>query len=340
MAETGSKKWGSNGLDFERSILELENQIEALRQFSSGENIDIAAQIESLEKRVEEEKKSVFSNLTAWQRVQLARHPSRPRTLDYIRLITEEFVELYGDRCFGDDKAVVGGFATIDGRRIVLVGQERGSDTNDKVRRNFGMPHPEGYRKGIRLMRMAEKFGLPVVCFLDTTGAYPGVGAEERGQGAAIAHNLLQMSRLRTPVVVIVLGEGGSGGALAFGVGDRLYMLEYSVYSVCTPEACASILWRNADAAANKAELAASALKLTAKDLHEQEIIDGIIPEPLGGAHRDPVETARRVKEKLSDALAELETVDMEELVAGRYEKFRRIGKFSDADAQQSQRQA
>jgi acetyl-CoA carboxylase carboxyl transferase subunit alpha len=340
MAETGSRKWGSNGLDFERSILELENQIEALRRFSSGENIDIAAQIESLEKRLDEEKNHVFSNLTAWQRVQLARHPARPRTLDYIRMVTEEFVELSGDRCFGDDKAVVGGFATIDARCIVLVGQERGSGTNEKVRRNFGMPHPEGYRKGLRLMRMAEKFGLPVVCFLDTTGAYPGVGAEERGQGEAIARNLLEMSRLRTPVVVIVLGEGGSGGALAFGVGDRIYMLEYAVYSVCTPEACAAILWRNADEAANKAELAASALKLTAKDLLEQRIIDGVIPEPLGGAHRDPVETARRVKEKLSDALAELETVDEEELVAGRYDKFRRIGKFSDADARQSQRQA
>ncbi len=339
MAQTGSKTWGSNGLDFERSIHELENQIEALRQFSSGENIDIAAQIESLEKRLDEEKNHVFSNLTAWQRVQLARHPSRPRTLDYIKMIGEEFVELCGDRCFGDDKAVVGGLATIDGHHLMLVGQERGGDTNDKVRRNFGMPHPEGYRKGLRLMRAAEKFGLPVVCFLDTTGAYPGVGAEERGQGEAIAYNLLQMSRLRTPVVVIVLGEGGSGGALAFGVGDRIYMLEYAVYSVCTPEACASILWRNADEAANKAELAASALKLTAKDLLEQGIIDGVIPEPLGGAHRDPADAARRVKEQLSSALAELETVDVDELVERRYEKFRRIGKFSDADAQQSQRQ-
>lgn len=332
MAETGSKTWGSNGLDFERSIHELENQIEALRQFSSGENIDIAAQIESLEKRLDEEKNHVFSNLTAWQRVQLARHPSRPRTLDYIRMVTEEFVELYGDRCFGDDKAVVGGLATIDGHRLMLVGQERGGDTNDKVRRNFGMPHPEGYRKGLRLMRAAEKFGLPVVCFLDTTGAYPGVGAEERGQGEAIAYNLLQMSRLRTPVVVVVLGEGGSGGALAFGVGDRIYMFEYAVYSVCTPEACASILWRNAEAA-DKAEMAASALKLTAADLLEQGIIEGVIPEPLGGAHRDPADAARRLKETLSEALAELETVDVDELVERRYEKFRRIGQFSESSA-------
>jgi acetyl-CoA carboxylase carboxyl transferase subunit alpha len=329
MAATSSNKWGSNGLDFERSIHELENQIEALRQFSSGENIDIAAQIESLEKRLDEEKKHVFSNLTAWQRVQLARHPSRPRTLDYIKLITEGFVELYGDRCFGDDKAVVGGLATIDGHRIMLVGQERGSDTNDKVRRNFGMPHPEGYRKGIRLMRMAEKFGLPVVCFLDTTGAYPGLGAEERGQGEAIAHNLLQMSRLRTPVVVVVLGEGGSGGALAFGIGDRIYMFEYAVYSVCTPEACASILWRDA----GKAEEAASALRLTTADLLELGIIDDVVPEPLGGAHRDAGETAQRLKQRLSETLAELETVDVDELVERRYEKFRRIGQFSDSSA-------
>ncbi|MCK5557826.1 MAG: acetyl-CoA carboxylase carboxyltransferase subunit alpha [Candidatus Hydrogenedentes bacterium] len=329
MAEADSKRWGSNGLDFERSIIELENQIDALKRFSSGENIDIAAQIKSLEKRLEEEKKRVFSSLTAWQRVQVARHPSRPHTIDYIKLIAEEFVELYGDRCFGDDKAVVGGLATIDGRRIMLVGQERGTDTNEKVRRNFGMPHPEGYRKGIRLMRVAEKFGLPVVCLLDTTGAYPGLGAEERGQGEAIAYNLQQMSRLRTPVIVVVVGEGGSGGALAFGMGDRIYMLEYAIYSVCSPEACASILWRDA----GKAEEAASALKLTAADLLEQGLIDGIIPEPLGGAHRDPNETVRRVKEKLSKALAELETVDIGEIVARRYEKFRRIGQFSDANA-------
>ena len=329
MAEAGSKRWGSNGLDFERSIIELENQIDALKRFSSGENIDIAAQIKSLEKRLEEEKKRVFSSLTAWQRVQVARHPSRPHTIDYIKLIVEEFVELYGDRCFGDDKAVVGGLATIDGRRIMLVGQERGTDTNEKVRRNFGMPHPEGYRKGIRLMRVAEKFGLPVICLLDTTGAYPGLGAEERGQGEAIAYNLQQMSRLRTPVIVVVVGEGGSGGALAFGMGDRIYMLEYAIYSVCSPEACASILWRDA----GKAEEAASALKLTAADLLEQGLIDGIIPEPLGGAHRDPNETVRRVKEKLSKALAELETVDIGEIVARRYEKFRRIGQFSDANA-------
>ena len=329
MAEAGSKRWGSNGLDFERSIIELENQIDALKRFSSGENIDIAAQIKSLEKRLEEEKKRVFSSLTAWQRVQVARHPSRPHTIDYIKLIAEEFVELYGDRCFGDDKAVVGGLATIDGRRIMLVGQERGTDTNEKVRRNFGMPHPEGYRKGIRLMRVAETFGLPVIGLLDTTGAYPGLGAEERGQGEAIAYNLQQMSKLRTPVIVVVVGEGGSGGALAFGMGDRIYMLEYAIYSVCSPEACASILWRDA----GKAEEAASALKLTATDLLEQGVIDGIIPEPLGGAHRDPNETVRRVKEKLSEALAELETVDIGEIVARRYEKFRRIGQFSDANA-------
>jgi acetyl-CoA carboxylase carboxyl transferase subunit alpha len=329
MAEATSKRWASNGLDFERGIIELEKQIEALKRFSSGENIDIAAQIDSLEKRLDEEKKRVFSSLTAWQRVQLARHPLRPYTLDFVKLIAGDFIELYGDRCFGDDKAVVGGFATIDGRRVMLVGHQKGHDTNEKVRRNFGMPHPEGYRKGIRLMTLAEKFRLPVVCFLDTPAAYPGIGAEERGQGEAIAYNLREMAKLRTPVVVVVLGEGGSGGALAFGVGDRVYMLEYAIYSVCPPEACASILWRDAE----KAEQAASALRLTATDLLEHGIIDGIIPEPLGGAHRNSEVTAEHVKEKLNEALDELEALDVDEIVAKRYEKFRRIGKFTDAGA-------
>jgi acetyl-CoA carboxylase carboxyl transferase subunit alpha len=330
MAKPDSRRWASNGLEFERSILELEYQIESLKQFSSGENIDIAVQIESLEKRLDEEKKRVFSNLTPWQRIQMARHPLRPRTLDYVERIAEDFVELHGDRRFGDDKAVVGGFATVDGRRIMLVGHQKGHDANENVQRNFGMPHPEGYRKGIRLMGIAEKFGLPVVSFIDTPAAYPGTGAEERGQGEAIAFNLRQMTRLRTPIVVVVVGEGGSGGALAFGAGDRIYMLEYSIYSVCPPEACASILWRDA----GKAEQAAVALKMTAADLLEQGIIDGIIPEPLGGAHRDPDETARRVKTKLCEAIAELEAIEVTELLAGRYEKFRNIGRFAEADAQ------
>lgn len=325
-----SAGWTGNGLDFERGIIELEHQIESLRRFSSGENIDIAVQIESLEKRLEEEKRRVFSNLTAWQRIQLARHPLRPHTLEYVKLITDDFIELHGDRCSGDDKAVVGGFATIDGRRVMIVGHEKGHDTDEKVWRNFGMPHPEGYRKGIRLMRVAEKCGLPVVCFLDTPAAYPGIGAEERGQGEAIASNLRQMATLRTPVVVVVVGEGGSGGALAFGIGNKIYMLEYAIYSVCPPEACASILWRDA----SKAEQAAAALRLTASDLLELGIIDDVIPEPLGGAHRDSKETARRVKEKLSEALAELAKIDVEKLVAQRYQKFRRIGRFSEVNEQ------
>ena len=330
MVAADAKRWGSSGLEFERSIVELEYQIESLKQFSSGENIDIAVQIESLEKRLNEEKKRVFSNLTPWQRIQLARHPLRPRTLDYVERIADDFIELHGDRRFGDDKAVVGGFATVDGRRIMLVGHQKGHDANENVQRNFGMAHPEGYRKGIRLMRMAEKFGLPVVCFLDTPAAYPGTGAEERGQGEAIAFNLRQMAKLRAPIVVVVVGEGGSGGALAFGLGDRVYMLEYSIYSVCPPEACASILWRDA----GKAEQAAVALKMTAADLLEQGIIDGIIPEPLGGAHRDPDETARRLKTKLCETLAELEPIEVTQLVDGRYEKFRRIGRFAEVDAQ------
>jgi len=329
MAKPDSRRWGSNELEFERSIVELEYQIESLKQFSSGENIDIAVQIESLEKRLDEEKKRVFSNLTPWQRIQMARHPLRPRTLDYVERIAEDFIELHGDRRFGDDKAVVGGFATVDGRPIMLVGHQKGHNADENVQRNFGMPHPEGYRKGIRLMRVAEKFGLPVVSFLDTPAAYPGTGAEERGQGEAIAFNLRQMARLRTPIVVVVVGEGGSGGALAFGAGDRIYMLEYSIYSVCPPEACASILWRDA----GKAEQAAVALKMTATDLLEQGIIDGIIPEPLGGAHRDPDETARRVKTKLCEAIDELEAIEVTKLVAARYEKFRNIGRFADVDA-------
>jgi len=329
MAEVDARRWRSNGLEFERSIVELEYQIESLKQFSSGENIDIAVQIESLEKRLDEEKKRVFSNLTPWQRIQMARHPLRPRTLDYVERIADDFVELHGDRRFGDDKAVVGGFATIDGRRVMLVGHQKGHDADENVQRNFGMPHPEGYRKGMRLMRTAEKFGLPVLCLLDTPAAYPGTGAEERGQGEAIAFNLREMAKLRTPIVVVVVGEGGSGGALAFGVGDRIYMLEYAIYSVCPPEACASILWRDA----GRAEQAAAALKMTAADLLEQGIIDGIIPEPLGGAHRDPDETARRVKAKLCETLAELEPIEAAQLVAGRYEKFRKIGRFADVDA-------
>jgi acetyl-CoA carboxylase carboxyl transferase subunit alpha len=329
MMDTNGKMRRDNRLDFERSIVELEYQIESLKQFSSGENIDIAAQIESLEKRLSEEYRRVFGALTAWQRVQLARHPMRPRTLDYVERIADDFIELHGDRCFGDDTAVVGGLATIEGRHVMLVGHQKGRDTNENVQRNFGMPHPEGYRKGMRLMEMAEKFGLPVICFLDCPAAYPGTGAEERGQGEAIAHNLRRTATLRTPIVVVVLGEGGSGGALAFGVGDRVYMLQYSVYGVCPPEACASILWRDAD----KAEQAAAALKMTAADLLEQGIIDEIIPEPLGGAHRDPDEMAGRVQAKLVETLAELEQLDVDELVASRYEKFRRIGKFAEADA-------
>jgi len=312
------------GLDFERPILELEKKIAELKSFTSDESIDFTAEISRLEKKLKKVKKEIFSNLTPWQRVQVARHPNRPHTLDYINLIIKDFIELHGDRSFGDDKAIVGGLGRLEGFRVVVVGHQKGRDTSQKVKRNFGCAHPEGYRKALRLMKLAEKFGLSVISFVDTPGAYPGIGAEERGQAEAIAYNLREMANLSVPIVVIVIGEGGSGGALGIGLGDRILVLENAYYSVISPEGCAAILWKDRA----KASEAARALKLTANDLYELGIIDEIIPEPLGGAHRDFEEMAKVIKGVIVKHLKELSLRSKEKLLRARYEKFRKMGIF------------
>lgn len=312
-----------DGLDFERPLLELEARLAELRQAGGQAEAEVAR----LEDRLRRLQRKVFAGLTPWQRVQLARHPRRPYTLDFIRLLMEDFVGLHGDRAFGDDKAIVGGLARFEGRSLVVVGHQKGRDTREKILRNFGMPHPEGYRKALRLMKLAEKFRRPVVTFIDTPGAYPGIGAEERGQAEAIARNLREMAALRVPVVVLVTGEGGSGGALALGIGDRVLMLEHAVYSVISPEGCAAILWQDAAKAPEAAEI----LRLTAPDLLKLGVIDRIVREPAGGAHRDWEETAREVSGALREALAELRALTPDELVGQRYAKFRRIGVFAEA---------
>ena len=275
-----------NFLDFEKPIAELEDKLRELRASSQGQSLDFDAEIKKLDGKLQAKTVEIFQGLTAWQIAQLARHPLRPYTLDYLGMICDEFHELAGDRAFADDAAIVGGLARIDGRSVVVIGHQKGRDTKQKIRRNFGMPKPEGYRKALRLMHMAERFHLPLLTFIDTPGAYPGVGAEERGQSEAIARNLLEMSKLRVPIVCTVIGEGGSGGALAIGVGDRMNMLQFGTYSVISPEGCASILWKSAERARDAAE----ALGLTALRLHEHGLIDMIIPEPLGGAHRNPTD--------------------------------------------------
>src|SRR5512143_206549 len=295
-------------LDFEKPILELEQKLEEMRRYA--ENPDVAAEIAKLEKKVDKLQQSVFSGLTRWQRVQLARHADRPYSLEYIQMMTKDFVELHGDRAFRDDKAVVGGFASLEGRTIMVIGHQKGRDTKSNIHRNFGMPNPEGYRKALRLMKLAERFGKPVVTLLDTPGAYPGIEAEERGQAEAIARNLLEMSRLRVPIVVVIIGEGASGGALGIGVGDRILMLENAWYSVISPESCSSILWRSWDFK----EQAAEALQLTAEDLKKQGIIDVIVPEPPGGAHRNPEQMAGILKETLLEELKHLMKVRPDKL--------------------------
>jgi len=310
-------------LDFEKPIYELEEKLDELRRYA--ENPDIASEIEKIEKRVHQLQQSIFSNLTRWQRVQLARHPDRPYTLDYIGLITEGFVELHGDRVGGDDKAIVGGFATIGPHRVMIIGHQKGRDTKSNLFRNFGMPNPEGYRKALRLMKIAEKFGKPVVTMLDTPGAYPGLEAEQRGQAEAIARNLFEMSRLRVPIVVVVIGEGASGGALGIGVGDRILMLENAWYSVISPESCSSILWRSW----NYKEQAAEALQLTAPDLKKQGVVDLIIPEPSGGAHRDYEKMAQILKEAIINELKELSRIKPDKLVEKRRAKFSAMGEWS-----------
>ncbi|OGW44350.1 MAG: acetyl-CoA carboxylase carboxyltransferase subunit alpha [Nitrospirae bacterium RBG_13_41_22] len=318
-------------LEFERPIEELEMKIEELKRVSDGKDIDISGEIKKLEKKVKELRSDIFSALTPWQKTLIARHPDRPYTLDYINLITSDFIELHGDRKFSDDPAIVGGVAKINDIPVIIAGHQKGRGTKERIYRNFGQPHPEGYRKTLRLLKLAEKFKRPVITFIDTPGAYPGIGAEERGQAEAIAANLMEMSRLKTPIISIVIGEGGSGGALALGVADRLFMLEHSIYSVISPEGCAAILWKkNGDLIAEDFSKAANALKLTAQDLLSFKIIDGIIPEPLGGAHRDPEETAKRISEYILTAIEELKTKTLGKLIEERYRRFRKIGSFEE----------
>lgn len=313
-----------NVLDFEKPIADLEARLRELTLAGSGSAIDVDDEVARLRQKIAAKTRQVFANLSAWQVAQLARHPLRPYTLDYASMVFDEFEELAGDRAFADDAAIVGGPARLDGRPVMLIGHQKGRDTKQKIRRNFGMPKPEGYRKALRLMQMAERFRLPVLTFIDTPGAYPGVGAEERGQSEAIARNLLEMSRLRVPIVATVIGEGGSGGALAIGVSDATLMLEYATYSVISPEGCASILWKTAAKAADAAE----ALGLTAKRLAELELIDRIVDEPLGGAHRDPKAIAARLKAALIEELGRIEALPAEELLDRRYARLRRHGAY------------
>lgn len=311
-------------LDFEKPIGELESKIEEMRHFAK--DLDIKDEILRLERKVLKLKENIYKGLTRWQKVQLARHPERPYTLDYIYSITSDFVELHGDRGCKDDKAIVGGFARIDEYKVMIIGHQKGRDTKSNVYRNFGMPNPEGYRKALRLMKLAEKFNKPVITMLDTPGAYPGLEAEQRGQAEAIARNLFEMSRLRVPIIVVIIGEGASGGALGIGVGDRILMLENCWYSVISPESCSSILWRSWD----YKEQAAEALKLTAPDLFEQKIIDRIIPEPLGGAHTNYDVMSANLKTILKEELSSLVKIKPDKLVESRFEKFGRMGVWAD----------
>ncbi|MDG6857885.1 acetyl-CoA carboxylase carboxyl transferase subunit alpha [Glaesserella parasuis] len=310
-------------LDFELPIAELEAKIEALRSAVGNDNkINLYDEIARLQKKSEELTKKTFSDLDAWQISRMARHPSRPYTLDYIERIFTEFDELAGDRAFADDKAIVGGIARLDGRPVMVIGHQKGRTVKEKVKRNFGMPAPEGYRKALRLMQMAERFNMPIITFIDTPGAYPGIGAEERGQSEAIARNLREMSTLKVPVICTVIGEGGSGGALAIGVGDKVNMLQYSTYSVISPEGCASILWKSAE----KASTAAEVMGLTAPRLKELELIDNIVPEPLGGAHRNFDEMAANLKQRLLEDLADLDPLNAEALLDRRYQRLMGYG--------------
>lgn len=320
-------------LDFEKPLYELEQKLDEMRELNKDESVELASEIEALEARVDKLRASIYRNLTRWQRVQIARHPLRPYTLDFIDALTDGFVELHGDRYHGDDRAIVGGLATFKGqdygyrdRTVMVIGHQKGRDTKDRKFRRFGMPNPEGYRKALRLMKMAAKFKKPIITLLDTPGAYPGMEAEERGQAEAIARNLFEMARLPVPVVVVVIGEGASGGAIGIGVGDRVLMLENAWYSVIAPESCSQILWRSWD----YKEDAARALKLTASDLVEQGIIDEIIPEPIGGAHRDPEATFETAGQAIIHALQELEAVEPSDLIDQRIAKFDRMGAFEE----------
>ena len=311
-------------LDFEKPLVELEGEIEHLKRLSLDQAIHSESQLKPLEEKLHRLQKDIFSNLTPWQITQLARHIDRPKTSHYIHSMAETFIELHGDRTYGDDPAIVGGLCKFNGRSVILMGHQKGNNAKEMVYRNFGMPHPEGYRKALRLMKMAELFRKPVVTLIDTPGAYPGVGAEERGQAEAIARNLKVMARLRTPIITVVIGEGGSGGALAIGMGDRVLMLEYSIYSVISPEGCAAILWKDG----SKGKLAAESLRLTAVDLYRLGVIEEVVKEPPGGGHRDPERMANLLKETIEYHLRELEKFEMETLVQKRYERFRKIGAF------------
>lgn len=315
-------------LDFEQSIAELEAKIEELRFVQDDSAVDISQEIQSLQKRSQTLTKDIYSKLTPWQVAQVARHPQRPYTLDYISMIFSDFEELHGDRGYADDASIVGGIARFNGQSVVVIGHQKGRDTREKIHRNFGMPRPEGYRKALRIMRIAEKFGLPVITFIDTPGAYPGIGAEERGQSEAIGRNLYAMAELRVPIICTVIGEGGSGGALAIAVGDTVHMLQYATYSVISPEGCASILWKSAD----KAPEAADTLGITAVRLKTLGLIDKIVNEPLGGAHRDPAAMGQSLKKSLQDALRSLSDKTPDDLVEERFERLMGYGKFREAE--------
>ncbi len=317
-----------NYLDFEKPIADLENKIEELRRLADGRDMNIASEIKKLEKKAKDLRINIFSKLTPWQKVLIARHTERPHTLDYIGAIMEDFIELHGDRRFSDDPAIVSGFAKFQGIPVVVIGHQKGRSTKERIWRNFGQPHPEGYRKALRVMKLAERFRKPVITLIDTSGAYPGVGAEERGQAEAIAVNLYEMSILKTPILSLVIGEGGSGGALALAVGDRVLMLEHSIYSVISPEGCAAILWKkdNSTIGQQEKEKASESLKLTAQDLYGLGVIDEIIPEPAGGAHRNPKETASQIEKVLKRHLTELMEKSLDILLEERYRKFRGMG--------------
>lgn len=317
-----------NFLDFEQPIADLQAKIDELRRVGFDNEINISEEINKLEDKSRKLTESVFSNLSAWQISQLSRHPQRLYTLDYIGMMFEEFHELHGDRAFADDPAIVGGLAKLDGIPVMVIGHQKGRDTKEKIHRNFGMPRPEGYRKALRLMKMAERFNVPIICLIDTPGAYPGINAEERGQSEAIARNLFEMATLKTPIICTVIGEGGSGGALAIGVGDRLLMLQYSTYSVISPEGCASILWKSAD----KAELAAEAMGITSDRLLGLGLIDEIIPEPLGGCHRNRALTAENLRQTLKRNLDELRNLSFEQLLEDRYQRLMSYGVYEEAN--------
>jgi acetyl-CoA carboxylase carboxyl transferase subunit alpha len=312
-------------MEFERPIVELRKRIGELKEYTKTTDVDLSSEINKLEKRLEKLESDIYENLNPWDRVQIARHANRPTTLDYISYLFDNFFECHGDRAFGDDEAIVGGIAKFKGLPVTVIGHQRGKDTKENIRRNFGMPHPEGYRKALRLMNQADKFKRPIICFIDTKGAYPGKAAEERGQSEAIAHNLFEMAGLKVPVICIVIGEGGSGGALALGVGNRIYMLENSTYSVISPEGAAAILWKDA----SLAKQAAETMRITAPDLKELGIIDEIVPEIKGGAHRDVKGQAEEIEKILKDSLTELLKLSEDELVEDRYRRFRTIGEFS-----------